>query len=148
MKLKLTKHLNNSIMIVQLPRAVKIFAALNKDKVCMSVVNVRDLRPGMSRVNVEVTVMKAFQPRTVITRDGRRVTLAEFEVSDNTGSIILTLWGDDINLVKQGDTVRIRNGYVTSFRGEPRLNIGRYGKIEQLTKKSEESSINPRKRKV
>ncbi|MCS7364650.1 MAG: OB-fold nucleic acid binding domain-containing protein [archaeon GB-1867-035] len=114
----------------------------------MSVVNVRDLRPGMSRVNVEVTVMKAFQPRTVITRDGRRVTLAEFEVSDDTGSIILTLWGDDINLVKQGDTVRIRNGYVTSFRGEPRLNIGRYGKIEQLTGTSEVSGTKSRKRRT
>lgn len=102
----------------------------------MSVVNVRDLRPGMSRVNVEVTVLKAFQPRTIMTRDGRRVTLAEFEVSDNTESIILTLWGDDINLVKQGDIIRIKNGYVTSFRGEPRLNIGRYGKIEHVTGKS------------
>jgi len=96
------------------------------------VVYVKDLKPGMSRVNIEVKVLKAFEPRTVRTSDGRRLRLAEFEVGDNTGTITLTLWEENIGLVKQGDIIRIRNGYVTSFRGEPRLSIGRYGKIEQL----------------
>ena len=97
-------------------------------------VNVKDLRPGMSRVNIEVKVIKAFEPRTVTTRDGRRLTLAEFEVGDDTGSIILTLWEDKIEAIKQGDLIRISNGYVNSFRGEPRLSIGRYGKMEQISK--------------
>jgi len=98
-------------------------------------VYVKDLRPGMSRVNVEVQVLKAFEPRTVTTRDGRRLTLAEFEVGDETGTIILTLWEDKIHVIKQGDKIKIRNGYVTSFKGEARLSIGRYGKIEQIYSK-------------
>ncbi|MCS7385542.1 MAG: OB-fold nucleic acid binding domain-containing protein [archaeon GB-1867-005] len=97
-------------------------------------VNVKDLRPGMSRVNVEVKVLKAFEPRVVRTSDGRRLKLAEFTVGDDTGTIILTLWEENVGLVKQGDIIRIKNGYVTSFRGEPRLSIGRFGKIEQLNK--------------
>jgi len=96
------------------------------------VVYVKDLRPGMSRVNIEVEVLKAYKPKTVTTRDGRQLRLAEFEVGDHTGTIILTLWEEDINLIKQGDIVRIKNGYVTSFRGKPRLSIGRYGKIESI----------------
>ncbi len=97
---------------------------------------VKDLRPGMIGVNVEVKVLKASKPKTVTTRTGKRLTLAEFEVGDRTGTIILTLWEEKIGLIKQGDFIRIRNGYVTSFRGQPRLNIGRYGKIELIQRPS------------
>jgi replication factor A1 len=53
-------------------------------------------------------------------------------VSDETGSIKLSLWDDQINLVKDGDDVTIENGYTQSFRGENSLNIGRYGKLKRL----------------
>jgi replication factor A1 len=42
----------------------------------------------------------------------------------------LTLWDDNIEKVNDNDTVRIENGYVTLFKGNMRLNIGKYGKLE------------------
>jgi predicted aconitase with swiveling domain len=38
----------------------------------------------------------------------------------------------DISKIKTGDKIKIENGYVTSFRGEIQLNIGRYGKLSIL----------------
>jgi replication factor A1 len=42
----------------------------------------------------------------------------------------LTLWDDNIEKVNEGDTLRVENGYVTLFKGNIRLNIGKYGKLE------------------
>jgi replication factor A1 len=42
----------------------------------------------------------------------------------------LTLWNQDIEKVKQGDTVRITNGYVNEFQGEKQLTTGKFGKLE------------------
>ena len=53
-------------------------------------------------------------------------------LKDETGQIKLSLWDDQIDMVKQGSKVRITNGYTNSFRGELRLNVGRYGKLEVL----------------
>jgi len=45
------------------------------------------------------------------------------------GKIKLTLWNKQIDQVSVNDTVQIENGYVTSFRGEIQLNVGKYGKL-------------------
>jgi len=50
-------------------------------------------------------------------------------IADETGAIKLTLWNDQIGLVNVNDLVKVENGYVTSFRGELQLNVGRYGKL-------------------
>jgi replication factor A1 len=51
-------------------------------------------------------------------------------VGDETGVVYLTLWDDNIEKVNDGDSIRIENGYVTLFKGNIRLNIGKYGKLE------------------
>lgn len=55
--------------------------------------------------------------------------VANAVISDGTGQIKLTLWNDQIEQVNENDTVKVENGYVTSFRGEVQLNVGRYGKL-------------------
>ena len=70
-------------------------------------------------------------------RDYSTHRVCEALVGDETASIYLTLWDDNIDKVNVEDTLRIENGYVNLFRGSMRLNIGRYGKFETL----EESPI-------
>jgi replication factor A1 len=53
-------------------------------------------------------------------------------LKDDSGEIKLSLWDDQIDQVKQGSKVRITNGYTNSFRGELRLNVGKFGKLEVL----------------
>lgn len=91
---------------------------------------VRDIRYDSRRVNVEGTITRIGEPREVNLRTGGTARVAEAVLSDETGTIILNLWNDDIERVKEGDRVRIENGYVTTFRGEKRLNVGRYGRLE------------------
>ena len=65
-------------------------------------------------------------------RAGGTAQVADAIISDETGTIKLSLWDDQINMVKQGDRVSIENGYTQAFRGENSLNIGRYGNLKKV----------------
>jgi len=91
---------------------------------------IRDLRDGTKRVDLEAKVIEKTGPREVLSRYKDVVLrVANATLSDDTGTIKLALWNDQIDQVKVNDTIKIENGYVTSFRGEIQLNIGRYGKL-------------------
>jgi replication factor A1 len=95
--------------------------------------NIKDLRNGMKRVNVEAQVTEKGNPREVMSRyKDETYTVADAVVADETGSIKLTLWNEQIDQVNVNDKIRIENGYVTSFKGEIQLNVGRYGKLTVL----------------
>ncbi|MDH5689103.1 MAG: GNAT family N-acetyltransferase [Candidatus Bathyarchaeota archaeon] len=94
---------------------------------------IADLTPGMREVEVEAKVLEVSEPRQVRSRKtGEPLRVAEAVISDETGPIKLVLWNDQIRQVKADEKIRIENGYVTSFRGEKELNIGRYGTLAIL----------------
>jgi replication factor A1 len=93
------------------------------------VFKITELRAGMSRVDVAATVIQLSESRDVTTRRGEQMKVATARVKDDSGEISLTLWNEQIDQVKVGNTVKIENGYTTSFRGETQLNVGRYGKL-------------------
>ncbi len=91
---------------------------------------IKDLRNGMKRVEVEAKVLEKTTPREVMSRyKDETYRVADAKIDDGTGQIKLTLWNEQIDQVNENDTVKIENGYVTSFRGEIQLNVGRYGKL-------------------
>jgi replication factor A1 len=93
---------------------------------------IADLKPGMRKVNLAVKVLEISEPRQVTTRTGESSTVATALVQDDSGIVKLSLWNDDIAKVSVNSQIRIENGYVTSFRGETQLNVGRYGKLTVL----------------
>lgn len=91
---------------------------------------IKDLRDKMKNVTVEGKVVEKSETREVLSRfKDTTHKVATAVIADETGTIKLTLWNEQINNVNVNDTVKIENGYITSFRGEIQLNIGRYGKL-------------------
>ena len=83
-------------------------------------------------VNVTAKVISKSDSRNVTSgRDGVTHQVCDALVGDDTGCIILTLWDNNIEKAGVGETVRVENGYVSLYRGNMRLNIGRFGKIEK-----------------
>lgn len=97
-----------------------------------SSLNIRDLRDGMRRVDAEGEISEISDPRTVNLRTGGEAKVADCTLKDESGQIRLSLWDDQIDQVKLGSKVRITNGYTNSFRGEMRLNVGKFGRLEVL----------------
>ena len=90
---------------------------------------ISELKPGMRRVDVEARILSLSEAREVTTRAGEQSRVATADVTDDSGTVKLTLWNEQIDQVKVNSSVKIENGYVTSFRGETQLNVGRYGKL-------------------
>jgi replication factor A1 len=91
---------------------------------------VGELTPQSRAVNVTAKVVSKSEIRDIpMGRDGSAHRVCDALVGDETGSIYLTLWDDNIEKVNEEDTIRIENGYVTLFKGNMRLNIGKYGKM-------------------
>lgn len=97
-------------------------------------VKVGELTPNSKAVNVVVKVVSKGEVRS--TTSGRDYTahrVVDALVGDETGSVYLNLWDDNIDKIKEGEVVKVKNGYVNLFRGSMRLNIGRYGSFEVVT---------------
>jgi len=91
---------------------------------------VGELTPQSRAVNVTAKVVSKSEIRDIpMGRDGSAHKVCDALVGDETGSVYLTLWDDNIEKVNEDDTIRIENGYVTLFKGNMRLNIGKYGKM-------------------
>jgi len=92
--------------------------------------NINELRDGTKRVNVEARVVTKENPREVQSRyKDETYRVASAVVEDDSGNIKLTLWNEQIDQVRVGDKIKIENGYVTSFKGEIQLNVGKFGKL-------------------
>jgi len=94
--------------------------------------NISELKPGMRNVSVTGKIDTVGEPRTVNLRSGGTNNVADATISDESGSIKLSLWGEDINKVQPGDSVSIENGYINTFKGENSLSVGKFGKINKV----------------
>jgi replication factor A1 len=92
--------------------------------------DIKDLADGMKRVSVEGKVVEKGDAREVKSRyKDETYRIVDAVIADESGSIKLTLWNEQIEQVNIGDNVKIENGYVTSFKGETQLNVGKFGKL-------------------
>jgi replication factor A1 len=93
---------------------------------------ISELKAGMRNVSITGKIDSVGEPRTVNLKAGGTNTVADAIISDESGSIKLSLWGEEINNVQPGDRVSVENGYINTFRSENSLNVGKFGKLKKL----------------
>ena len=89
----------------------------------------KNLRSG---VNIEGTVARKGETRTVNKKAGGTIDVCDAYLVDEAGEIKLTLWAEDIQAVNDGDRIKITNGFTNSFRGEMSLTKGKFGTMEKI----------------
>jgi len=92
---------------------------------------IADLRAGQNKVEVKAKVTDVGETRQ-FERFGRTIRVATATIKDNSGSIALSLWNEDVDRIKKGNKIKISNGFIKEFQGEPQLTAGKFGKIEVL----------------
>lgn len=104
-----------------------------EDRFPRSMSRIADIQNGQQRVLVEGSVDQLSSPRIVMSRKtGEELKVAEVKLSDNTGSITLVLWNEQIRQVKENTSIRIEEGYVKEFRDELQLSVSQWGMIITL----------------
>lgn len=101
--------------------------------VILQVINMKisDLKEGSGKVNIEAKVVEKEATREITTRFGR-TKVANAVIEDDSGTIVLVLWGEQADNVNEGDTVKIENGYVKDWNNSLQLSVGKYGKLTVL----------------
>jgi len=92
---------------------------------------VESLRPYQKKVNVTIKAVKVNESREVTSKlDDSKHSVTEALVGDDTGTVLLTLWDDDISNVQPGQSYDVVNGFTSLFKQSLRLNVGRYGELK------------------
>jgi len=91
-----------------------------------------DLKAGMKRINLKARVLAISRPRQALTKYNDYVMFANATLTDETGTVKLTLWNSRINSLSINDIVEIENAWVTVYRGETQLRIRRQGKLRVI----------------
>ena len=90
---------------------------------------IKDLQPRQTNVDVEGVVEEMSDVRE-FSKFGRSGRVATAFMKDGTGKVKLSLWNEQIDQVKVGDTVKVLKGYVSEFQGELQLTTGKFGTLE------------------
>jgi ssDNA-binding replication factor A large subunit len=80
---------------------------------------------------IEATITAISAVRDVTTSRGAS-QVADATLQDETGTITLTLWGEDTKRYSVGQKLKITDGWVRDFRGKLQISQGRSGKITVL----------------
>jgi replication factor A1 len=88
-----------------------------------------ELRFRMQHVNLKAKVSEQPEKRQVRTRWGALAFVSNVKITDETGSIRLSLWNHQIDTVHVGDEIDIRGGHVVQYADNPQLRLGKKGTL-------------------
>ena len=92
---------------------------------------ISDLRPGRT-ATIEASVDRLEPIREVEQRTGGQKKVRNGVLRDETGEISIVLWGDEVQLITEGDKIRIVEGWVKDYQGKAQISLGRTGRVEKL----------------
>jgi replication factor A1 len=86
----------------------------------------------MIQVNLKAKVLEIPRPKLVLTQFGNYASVSNALIADETGTVKLCLWNEQINSIAIGDTIQLQNARMTTFRGERQLNVGKKGTLNSV----------------
>ncbi|MDH5451166.1 MAG: hypothetical protein OEX77_09795 [Candidatus Bathyarchaeota archaeon] len=93
---------------------------------------IKDLKTGMKRINLKARVLAISRPQLAPTRYNDYVMFTNVTLTDETGTVKLTLWNGRRNSLSINDIVEVANARVTAYRGETQLRIGRHSGLRVI----------------
>jgi len=106
-----------------------------KTSVGMPTIKVKDITTEKQEVpNIELIILSKDSKIRDFTKKGVKRKICNAVGWDDTGEIKLVLTDNEINSVQKRYTIRITNGYVTTYEGQFQLGTGYKGNLEVLAK--------------
>jgi len=92
---------------------------------------IKDLQANQGKVDLVVEVVEKKDART-FEKFGKSGKVCNAIVKDATGTVMLTLWNEDVDKVSPGDRIHIKNGWCTEYKDEKQISSGKFGEIEVI----------------
>jgi replication factor A1 len=91
---------------------------------------IAELKPGMKSVNITFKIMNTSDERSVESRKtSETYRVVDAQVGDSTGTILMPIWNETIDTIEVDTTYTLSNGYTGLFKGNLRLQLGKFGSI-------------------
>ncbi|MFX1369107.1 MAG: hypothetical protein ACFFAY_10950 [Promethearchaeota archaeon] len=92
-----------------------------------------EIEVGKNVSEVVVRVVSVAPSRIIRTKSGRKTQLTEVLVADETGTVVLSLWGfGEGSALSAGMVIRILDGWAKEWQGKAQLSLGRSGRFEKI----------------
>ena len=82
-------------------------------------------KSGVEEITLKVTEKE--EPKEV---RGGTLRVCNLTGEDDTGKVVVALWNDDIDRVKEGDTIKITKGWAQIYNDSMQISSGRFGNLE------------------
>ena len=112
-------YTRDSITNIPMPEKAKIADELGRNQ------KISELRFGMKGINLLAKIIEIPITKHVLTRWGAEAYVSNVKLIDETGSIRLGLWNNQIGTVHIGDEIEIKNCTVSRFIDQPQLKLGK-----------------------
>ncbi len=93
--------------------------------------NVSDLKPRTAVPEIELEIVSKGEVREWANEKGTG-KVCSCAGKDGTGEISISLWNEQIDQVKEGDKIKITDGWCSEFRDQKQVSTGRQGTLEVL----------------
>jgi replication factor A1 len=128
-------HVSRSTSVEVVEKGVDITSGLRG-----AMLKVGEIKPGMRNISLQGRVTGTSEARAFKRRDGEEGKVASLLLQDETGSIRLSLWDEDVKsleTIKEGDIVSVEGAYARESLGGLGLNLGSGGRITTIQKAGE-----------
>ncbi len=88
---------------------------------------VDELTPRTGRVNMPVKVLSLEEPRAM----DNGTMICEGLVGDETGTVIMSFWNDECEVVSNGMTIDLKDARANLVRGHMRISLGKKGSMKE-----------------
>ena len=95
---------------------------------------VDELTPRTGRVNMPVKVLSLEEPRAM----DNGTVICEGLVGDETGTVIMSFWNDECEVVNNGMTIDLKDARANLVRGHMRISLGKKGSMKEAGTSLEE----------
>ncbi len=92
---------------------------------------IKELKPRQGNADITAEVVEKGDVRE-FNKFGKTGKVCNAKIQDDSGTISLTLWNEQVDQVKVGDKIHIKNGYVNEWQGELQLTTGKFGSLEVI----------------
>ncbi len=92
---------------------------------------VSELKAKTGKIDIELEIVSVAEPREFTNNRGSG-KVANAAAKDDTGEVVLTLWGEQADMLKEGDKIKIENGWCSEYNGQLQLSTGKFGTLTKL----------------
>ena len=102
---------------------------------------IKDLNSETRRFNLDATVTEKSPTRTIVSKWGTILPLSTATITDQTGTIKLPLWKEQISMISVGDRIHIENARLKMFRGEFQVKVDRSAKLSVIENQHDKKQL-------